>query len=425
MGNMTTYNNSKRKKILKISNKSFETNNKKSLTTSFKQFKNEKKIQNTSQIKDLNQQKEEKNYKIPKKNINPLLTEISINLNNSSQDIRNKLLSNRSNSLSKKNIKELIKIEEELLEFKLQNSRLQNEILILKEKNKSLNNIIEVKNIENEILINKYKIIISDLSNQNNYFKEELEKQLNYYKEKNNKQIITIKSLLKFSSEILEILLNSQSKNNINSSNNIAESSIDFFDYNIEDDKKNLFEQIKELYVTKVNLIKNHLNINIDFSFVDKIKDFSSPPQNNFKMNLSNVINSIRKNNNDDFFNSFYSNKNSNDFDLSVSKSFYNMNNNSNSNNISPKFNSLSSFNFENGNNKIISYKMSDKLLSNDKNSLSDSNLNLKEKNNIKKQINILDYSIGDIVNNEVNEDIKGDSMNKIDSFKNIKPNFE
>ena len=39
MGNMTTYNNSKRKKILKISNKSFETNNKKSLTTSFKQFK--------------------------------------------------------------------------------------------------------------------------------------------------------------------------------------------------------------------------------------------------------------------------------------------------------------------------------------------------------------------------------------------------
>ena len=57
MGNMTTYNNSKRKKILKISNKSFETNNKKSLTTSFKQFKNEKNIQNTSQIKDLNQQK--------------------------------------------------------------------------------------------------------------------------------------------------------------------------------------------------------------------------------------------------------------------------------------------------------------------------------------------------------------------------------
>ena len=51
--------------------------------------------------------------------------------------------------------------------------------------------------------------------------------------------------------------------------------------------------------------------------------------------------------------------------------------------------------------------------------------MNLKEKNNIKKQINILDYSIGDIVNNEVNEDIKGDSINKIDSFKNIKPNFE
>ena len=137
-------------------------------------------------------------------------------------------------------------------------------------------------------------------------------------------------------------------------------------------------------------MIKNNLNINFDFSFIDKFKDYNSN-QNNFKMNLSNVINSIRKNN-DDFFNSFSSNKNSNDFDLSVSKSFYNITNNTNNNSnnnlsASPKFNSFC--------------------------------------DNIKKQINILDYSIGDIVNNEVNEDIKGDSINKIDSFKNIKPNFE
>ena len=39
--------------------------------------------------------------------------------------------------------------------------------------------------------------------------------------------------------------------------------------------------------------------------------------------------------------------------------------------------------------------------------------------------INILDYSVGDIVNNVINYDIQVESFNKIDSFKNIKPNFE
>jgi hypothetical protein len=421
---MTTYNKNKRKKILKMSNKSFECSSKKSLTTSFKKTKNEKKIlKSSSQIKGSIELKDKEKDKkiikndIPKKNMIPLLTEISLNsINTSSENNTNKFFSSRSNSLQKNKIKDLIKIQDELLEFKLQNSRLQNEILILKEKNKSLNNIIEMKNIENEILINKYKNIISDLNNQNSLFKEEFEKQINFYKENNLKQIISIKSLLKFSSAIFEIFLNSQNKININSSNNIAESSIDFFDSNIDEDRKNLFEQIKELYITKINLIKNNLNINFDFSFIDKFKDYNSN-QNNFKMNLSNVINSIRKNN-DDFFNSFSSNKNSNDFDLSVSKSFYNIYNNSN--NISPKFNTL---NIENGNNKIINYKLSNNILNDEKNYLSDSNIN--EKMNKKNHINILDYSVGDIVNNEINDDIQVESFNKIDSFKNIKPNFE
>ena len=426
LGNMTTYNKNKRKKILKMSNKSFECSSKKSLTSSFKKTKNEKKIlKSSSQIKGSiefrDKEKDKKTIKndIPKKNMIPLLTEISLNsnlnsINTSSENNSNKFFSSRSNSFQK----DIIKIQNELLEFKLQNSRLQNEILILKEKNKSLNNIIEMKNIENEMLINKYKDIISDLNNQKSIFKEEFEKQINFYKENNLKQIISIKSLLKFSSAIFEIFLNSQNKININSSNNIAESSIDFFDSNIDEDRKNIFEQIKELYITKINLIKNNLNINFDFSFIDKFKDYNSN-QNNFKMNLSNVINSIRKNN-DDFFNSFSSNKNSNDFDLSVSKSFYNINNNSNSNNISPKFNTL---NIENGNNKIINYKLSNNILNEEKNYLSDSNIN--EKINKKNHINILDYSVGDIENNEINDDIQVESFNKIDSFKNIKPNFE
>ena len=79
--------------------------------------------------------------------------------------------------------------------------------------------------------------------------------------------------------------------------------------------------------------------------------------------------------------------------------------------------------NIENGNNKIINYKLSNNILNDEKNYLSDSNIN--EKMNKKNHINILDYSVGDIVNNEINDDIQVESFNKIDSFKNIKPNFE
>ena len=79
--------------------------------------------------------------------------------------------------------------------------------------------------------------------------------------------------------------------------------------------------------------------------------------------------------------------------------------------------------NIENGNNKIINYKLSNNILNDEKNYLSDSNIN--EKMNKKNHINILDYSVGDIVNNVINYDIQVESFNKIDSFKNIKPNFE
>ena len=63
----------------------------------------------------------------------------------------------RSNSSSKNKMKEFIKSQEEILELKLKNGRLENENKILIEKNKSLNNIIEMKSTENEF-INMKKI---------------------------------------------------------------------------------------------------------------------------------------------------------------------------------------------------------------------------------------------------------------------------
>ena len=226
------------------------------------------------------------------------------------------------------------------------------------------------------------------------------------------------------------------------------------FDINTgEEERKNvLIEQIKDLFSSKLNLIKKHLNINIDTSFFDRVKDLSIS-----KMNYSNITNSMKKNNDD--FNislsksNFNSNDNSNDFDLSVSKSFYNITTNTNNNSYnnlsaSPKFNSFCDNiksenkndlkNNNNDNNNILPL-----MLLSEAKSLRGSfgeyssnsnviNKNLEQdysKNSNKQNINILDYSIGDIVNNgneDKNEENKeGKLLNKIDSFANIKSSLE
>ena len=164
----------------------------------------------------------------------------------------------------------------------------------------------------------------------------------------NEKHIIAIKSLLNFAIEVFELFM-STSNNNISSSKNLlnhshslyksnnnftninmGELSIDMFDINNDEkERKNvLIEQIKDLFSSKLNLIKKHLNINIDTSFFERIKDLSIS-----KINYSNIINSLKKN--DDFNislskSNFNSNDISNDFDLSVIKSFYNITINTN-----------------------------------------------------------------------------------------------
>jgi hypothetical protein len=238
--------------------------------------------------------------------------------------------------------------------------------------------------------------------------------------------------------------------NNNSTNNNIGELSIDIYDSNgCEEERKILIiEQIKELFLAKLNLIKKNLNIHIDTSFFERVKDFSSS-----KINYSNITNSIKKNNNDDFNISlskscFNSNDNSNDFDLSVSKSFYNITNNTNNNSnnnlsASPKFNSfcdnIKSENknekTNNENNNILPLM----LLSETKSlrgsfgeySSNSNGINKKfqQENSVKRNINILDYSIGDIVNNgsnEKNEENKEEKLlYKIDSFANIKSSVE
>ena len=167
-----------------------------------------------------------------------------------------------------------------------------------------------MKSTENEFLSNKYTILISDLKQDNSNTKDKYEKDLKYYKEMNEKHIIAIKSLLNFAIEVFELFM-STSNNNISSSKNLlnhshspcksnnnftninmGELSIDMFDINNDEkERKNvLIEQIKDLFSSKLNLIKKHLNINIDTSFFERIKDLSIS-----KINYSNIINSLKK----------------------------------------------------------------------------------------------------------------------------------
>ena len=52
------------------------------------------------------------------------------------------------------------------MEYQLKNSRLTNEINILNEKMKSLNEIITIKDTENEMYKNKYNSFMNELKNE-------------------------------------------------------------------------------------------------------------------------------------------------------------------------------------------------------------------------------------------------------------------
>ncbi len=81
-----------------------------------------------------------------------------------------------------------------------------------------------------------------------------------------NNNIFSSKNLLNHS--------HSPYKSNNNSTNiNMGELSIDIFDINNDDEERKnvLIQQIKELFSSKLNLIKKHLNINIDISFFERV----------------------------------------------------------------------------------------------------------------------------------------------------------
>ena len=90
-------------------------------------------------------------------------------------------------SKSSRKCDDILFIQDEILELKLINSRCNNEIIILKEKNNSLKQIIDMKDKEIQAIKNKYIQMIEDENNEKIKLKQKSE---NEYK--------TIKKIMKF-----------------------------------------------------------------------------------------------------------------------------------------------------------------------------------------------------------------------------------
>ena len=354
---------------------------------------------------------------------------------------------------SRKNNEDILNIQDEILELKLFNSRANNEIIILKEKNNSLKEVIDMKEKEIQLIKKKYLKMIDEANDEQIKIKNKLENEFKSLQKNYDISIRSIKSLLETVIELTETIIyneknhnnifynNCNSKNITNNFNQIsfsgaADCSLDMYESNMnfennnnrEEDKENkrniLLEQIKEIIIEKINNITHKLNLVLDSSFLEKIERLNNWNFHNFNVKFSpnysfNLYNLQKRNNinqnttcnlNDELFsgslskyNMSLNNEVSNDFDFSVSKSFYNPSSNISA---SPKFNrSIKVENNHistngNGNVKSLLFSFDEASKNNvikDKNKLNNTgNNNLNGNNHI---FNILEYSMVDLVN--------------------------
>ena len=356
-----------------------------------------------------------------------------------------------SKSKSGKKNDDILLVHDEILELKLLNSRCNNEITILKEKNNSLKEILDMKDKEIQLIKNKYIQMIEETNNEQIKIKQKLENDFKSTQKNYEFSIKTIKSLIETVIELTETLIfNEKHNNNYNGNKNIinnfnqisfsgAGESLDMYESNNNIDNNNkednkdsiknkILEQIKEIIIEKINNIVHKLNIVLDNSILDKIERLNSWNFHNFNLkyspNYSLIINNYPKRNNtninntnntnninDELFsgslskyNMSLNNEVSNDFDFSVSKSFYNPSSNISA---SPKFNRSikveNNYNNtnenKNGKSLLFSFDEASKInIVKDNHKLNNSgnnNLNLNNHN----IFNILEYSMVDLIN--------------------------
>ena len=405
------------------------------------------------------------NKNIPKQKKKILIYNINSGLNsnyNLYTNANNNTNNNNDNlglSISSRTNEDIKSMQDEILELQLVNSRLKNEIQILIEKNKSLNEILEIKNKDIEILRNKNNKLYNETNDELIILKKKYENDILKLKKKYDKSISTVKSLINITIELCETILingnnninynktmrpkisgldnNSQTDNSLdNYEINNTLSTQDIININKEEERRyNLLKQIKEIIIEKINFITKELNLLLDTSFIEKIERIHSW---NFQLiksypTFSFLLSNIKKTNTNN--NSINNISMNDEFDFSVSKSFYN------DASVSPKFNNSS---VKSNNNQLGIININNKVYDNFNESKSlicsfnEISNNKKEKGkekekenenenkiNIiqiepKKIINILEYSMVDlnegenkIINTTEKQNLKEDSINK------------
>ena len=397
-------------------------------------------IRNSNNINTNRNKKSNINKNIPKQKKKILIYNINNGLN-SNYNLYNNSNDNICLTNSSRYNEQTISAQDEILEFKLINSRLKNEIQILVEKNKSLNEILEIKNKDIEILKNKNDKLYNESNDELIKLKKKYESDMIKQKNLYERAISIIKSLINTIIELCEAILTNGSnainytntfkslkqKNNAIENNSLNDYSLDIYEGNNtfstqdvininkdEEKRYNLLKQIKEIIIEKINFITKELNLILDISFIEKIDHIRSWNFQQIKSfpTLSFLMSNVKKNN----ANSINNISLNDDYDFSVSKSFLN-HSQEDGVSVSPKFNNSSIR--SNNSHLRVSYnnKMPDITLNESKSLFGSFNEiisnNKKEnenKNKVdmisiepKKIINILEYSMVNL--NDLEED--------------------
>ena len=301
--------------------------------------------------------------------------------------------------------KEIIKAQNELFELQLINSRFENDNRIKSEKIKSLEEIIKMKETENDLIKTKYNDYINEFQSEIAYLSK-VNNDNKKYKVQYDNMKTSFKNFIQITIEIFEIFISDKNNNHITHRSTLSnknETSFDIYDSftNLCDDerKNTLISQIQSLFIAKLKSLEHLYSLNIDKE-IEKIQTWNYNTNNNSSNNITNTISNISnilKNN----LNNEISNSNENDFDLSMSKTFFHQ---------SPRFssfmkkekNNISYGSFcDNVTNIIIP-----KSQSNNTSIMKNININITSNfnsNNTMKSpgnnnINILDCSFGDFV---------------------------
>ena len=352
---------------------------------------------------------------------------ITLSLSNDliyNRNLSNKSLTYGNNKNSKDDKIEILKLSNDLIEYRLKNSRLINEIAILNEKIQSQNEIINIKENENKLYKEKYSSFIEDLKSdniklkQNNIDIKKCNDRFSYaFKNLLNTFIDLIEFIIgNFSSRSRSIRSSKSCNKNINNSK--YESSIDIYDsFNTDEEKKNqLLIQIKNIILIKVKYFQS---IFINQSFEREIEKIQNLNNLNLSSNIKSLCNmsNIFKTNNNEISNSVF-----NEIDLLTSQNINILNstkkikNNQNIKNkniisdsllnaiksspINTNNNSFASFiDFDSNESKNIkkSKSVNTSIIKNININITSNDISVNKNN----YINILDCSFGDLISNK------------------------